>query len=167
MFYFLVYVNALVQDSNHNNWCYGFRCCITIGIKTQGWILVNLKRKLCLVHLWCWFKVDVHTSFGLDVESMNKLFKESLLGLRQSSFDKEWRLLDVIWVNVKICWICLKFLISFGLGFLDVEGKVFPWCKRAGFPYYSRKWIHLVWKTRILLDIKGKMFFIKEVMSIP
>ena len=25
---------------------------------------------------------------------------------------------------------CLKFLINFGLGFLDIEGKVFPWCKR-------------------------------------
>ena len=144
MFYFLVYVNVLVQDSNHNNWCYSFHCCITIGIKTQGWILVKLKRKLCLEHLWRWFKVDVHTSFGLDVESMIKLFKESLIGLRQSSFDKE---------------NCLKFLISFGFGFLDVKRKVFPWCRR--------KWIYLVWKTRILLDIKGKIFLIKEVMSIP
>ena len=125
MFYFFVYVNALVRDSNHNNWCYSFRYCMTIGIKTQGWKLVNLKRKLYLVHLWRWFNVDVHTSFGLDAESMIKLFKESLLGLRQSSFDKEWRLLDVIWVNVEIFWIFHKFLISFGLGFLDIEGKVF------------------------------------------
>jgi len=73
----------------------------------------------------------------------------------------QWRM-KIAWWN--LTWgedffeYCLKFLINFGLGFLDVEGKIFPWCRR--------QWIYLVRKTRILLYIEGKVFLIAEVMSI-
>ena len=50
---------------------------------------MKFKRRLCLVHISHWFKVDVYTSLALDAESMIKSFKENLLGLRWSSFNEE------------------------------------------------------------------------------
>lgn len=51
---------------------------------------------------------------------------------------------------LKVLKIAYKFLIRFGLVFLDMERKVFPWHGRQGFS--------LVCNTRILLDIEGKRF---------
>ena len=56
-------------------------------------------------------------------------------------FELRWRFVEY----------CLKFLISFGLSFLGVEGKVFPWWERQGF----------------LLVIEEEILLIEEVMSTP
>jgi len=53
---------------------------------------------------------------------------------------------------------CFKFLISFCLGFLDVEGKVFPWCRKRFF---------LSVEDKNSPCHKGKVFFIEEVIGIP
>ena len=62
----------------HNNWYQNSRLDLVV-VKEK----IMSRASLTLV------QGNVHTSFDLDVESMITLFKESLIGLRQSSLDKE------------------------------------------------------------------------------